>query len=95
MHDTAGMGDVLVQATGTRLFLDCKDILTGATTTEIHGRKPDGTAFVWPAQADGTGVYYLTQAGDIDQHGRWTLQSYVVLPDWSGHGDVEVMIAKM
>lgn len=81
------LGDV-----GTRIWLDCKDDVSLATTTEIHALKPDGTPVVWPAQIDGQGVYYITQAGDIDQPGRWTLQSYVVLPDWRGHGDTEILV---
>ena len=69
---------------GTKITLHLGEDLTLATLLEIHYRKPSGTLGKWTAIAEGESMSYITQAGDVDEPGLWTLNARVALPDWSG-----------
>lgn len=85
------VGDI---GTAFRLTLEecgvAVDIST-ATILSVLFEKPDGTVATKTANfyADGTDgvVQYKTVSGDLDQYGKWKLQAYVEMPDWSGHSD--------
>lgn len=65
--------------------------ISAATTKQIKFKKPSGTvvtkdgAFV----TDGTDgkLRYTTVADDLDEDGKWYLQVYLVLTNWTGHSD--------
>ena len=64
--------------------------LSGATTTDIKVKKPDGTTTTWTGAVNGSisnQIDYTTVSGDLDQAGRYKVQAYVVTPLWSGLGE--------
>ena len=85
------VGDV-----GTRIEVTVKDgddpvDLSPATVIQIIFEKPDRTTVTKTATvSDGPGgiMYYDTEAGDLDQAGRWKVQAYIEIPTWQGHTDV-------
>jgi hypothetical protein len=77
-----------VNDTGTLIQFDVGLDLTHATVKEVLFKKPDGTTGSWTASLVGPMILgYITQIGDIDQSGIWTIQPKVSIPDWSGTGD--------
>jgi hypothetical protein len=62
--------------------------LSGADVRRILYKKPSGTRGYWPATADGQVLVYAVQAGDIDQSGIWSFQSYIEVSGRKGFGDV-------
>ncbi len=83
MADKMYVGDI-----GTEFIVDCGSDLTGATTTDLRVKKPDGTVETWAAAIYNTNyLKYTIVSGDLDQEGEYELQSYVVLPSWTGRGE--------
>lgn len=74
---------------GLEIILDAMVDLSQATALKIKYQKPDKTTSgEWAGElVEGTKVKYVTQAGDLDQMGRWKLQVVVTLPAWSGPGE--------
>ena len=91
MADSSQVGDI-----DTKILLDCVENITTATTREIKYIKPSGDSGSWTAVAEGTtSMYYLTQAGDLDESGNWCLQTYVILSGgWTGHGEMVKYVVK-
>ena len=79
------VGDV-----GTVLLVNvCTDI-TAATLAALDISKPDGTTVRWVGSVyNTTYISYVVQSGDFDQTGEYRVQSYVELPSWTGHGDLD------
>lgn len=83
MADKSYVGDV-----GTILVVDTGSDITLATTTKILVRKPDGTETFWTGTLYNTRyIKYTILANDFDMSGTYYLQSYVVLPTWTGRGE--------
>lgn len=62
--------------------------ITLATSTTLEVRKPDGTEVSWAASIVDT--YYLehvTIVGDLDQTGKYMIQSSLTLAGWTGEGE--------
>lgn len=77
------LGDI-----GTDIILDTESALATATLLQIKYTKPDGATGLWTGViADSTKVKYTTQDGDLDIAGLWSLQAYIELPTWEGHGE--------
>lgn len=85
----SGSGKYYVDDVGTKIIVDvCSDIST-ATTTELLITKPDGTSATWTASIeDTTHISYIVQADDFDQAGWYRLQAKIVMPGWSGRGEL-------
>lgn len=63
--------------------------ITDATTVKIVFLKPDGKTGSWDAEVSGTHyVLYKTVEGDLDVAGTWSMQIYVVAPNFEIHGDI-------
>lgn len=86
--------DVHIYDIGTRFLITIKegsDIvdISSATTKQFDFKKKDGTTFTVDVEfeTDGTdGVLeYVTEADDIDQVGKWSVQPYLEMPNWQGH----------
>ena len=76
------VGDV-----GLDIYLDCGQVITGATGTVIKVEKPDETTDEWAATIFGTNyLKYTVQSGDFDQAGDFRLQVYMTLGSWVGRG---------
>lgn len=74
---------------GTKIILNAGFDISTQTTLKIKYVKPDGTKDEWNAELEGTKyAYYVTEAGDLDLTGIWTIQLYVVLTSWSGYGQI-------
>lgn len=71
----------------TQISLDTGISLTGATVTRILYKKPNGIKGFWTATVLGTSLQYQLQNGDIDQHGIWEIQAYVVIAGKSAYGN--------
>lgn len=71
----------------TKIVLDCGVDVSSATVRKIRYKKPSGSTGEWDAELeDQTKIYYVTQEGDLDETGTWTVQAYVEMPNWKGHG---------
>ena len=86
------MGSVFKGDVGTKIILSVGTNVSAATVAKIKYRKPLNESGEWVATIDGSTIYYITQAGDLDQSGEWKLQAYIELPGWSGHGGRTRMI---
>lgn len=53
--------------------------ITGGTNVHIRYRKPKGQTGVWNATIQDGKIMYSATTSDIDQKGRWHLQSFVTL----------------
>lgn len=74
---------------GTKITLDVGLDISQAAAVKILYKKPSGAYGAWTATKDGTSIYYITQAGDINSAGRWTFQSYISnLDGYTGYGNI-------
>lgn len=74
---------------GTRIIVDIGFEVSSASELRIYYTKPSGTEGYWTAQEvteDNNFIEYITQAGDIDESGKWKVQSWAQFPTWSGSG---------
>lgn len=79
---------IYVDTVGLKIRVDAGRDITGATPTELHVKKPDGTTATWSATiADSNYLEYTTLAGDLDQSGTYRLQSVFTLSGWTGPGE--------
>jgi hypothetical protein len=75
---------------GTIIEVNVGEDVSLATTLELRIRKPNGAVENWTAAKDSlvdTQINYTVVAGDFDQAGEYRLNSYIVLPTWTGHGE--------
>jgi hypothetical protein len=84
---------IVVGDIGTKLVLDVGLDISSSTDRKILYMKPSGVTGEWPSNSGSicelntsTSMYYITESGDIDESGEWTLQAYIETPTWSGHG---------
>jgi len=76
---------------GAKLIVDVTGDISSGTVFKIYYRKPDGTTGSWTAtkESNNTSISYTTTlASDLDQVGKWTLQSYSEVGGWKGYGEV-------
>ena len=87
------VGAVFVGDVGTSLTLDCGTDVSSSTTRKIRYLKPDGTSDYWNAELDDglEALYYDFLVDDISISGTWKFQSYLVMPTWTGHGEVAIL----
>lgn len=88
---------IWVDDIGTEVLMDAKEDISSATVIKLFVQKPDNSVVEWvinPAHWPGVDedhpvneIKYLIQAGDLNLKGKYTVQSYVELPAWSGSGD--------
>jgi len=79
---------------GTEVLVDTGSLVDTATTMQLLVKKPSGKEVTWTAtlgppnaQGEFTKLKYIIKVDDWDEPGFYTLQSYVVLPAWTGRGD--------
>jgi hypothetical protein len=73
------------------IILDTKITLTGASTTDIHYKKPSGAEGNWVGVVDpanAKNIKYAVTTGDIDETGPYKLQAVVVIGGRTGYGDI-------
>lgn len=65
--------------------------ISAATTKQIKFKKPSGTVVTKDGVfvTDGTDgqLRHTTVADDLDEAGKWYIQVYLVLTNWTGHSD--------
>jgi hypothetical protein len=88
MADKIYKGDI-----GTLFIVDTQSDLSGATTSLIKIRKPDGTEADWSASVSGQTLRYTVVSGDLDQAGNYLGHAYVVLPSGTWRGERFTFIA--
>ena len=71
------MGKIYEGQVGVRIELETSSDLSGATLTEIKYKKPGGDKGVWAATVDGTKIYYVTTADELDKRGVLQVQAHV------------------
>ena len=82
------MSKYYVNDVGTKMRVDAVTNISTATVLKLKIKKPDNTKVEWIATLEGlTFLTYIVQAGDWDQAGRYSLQSYIEMPGWTGEGD--------
>lgn len=68
--------------------------IQAATDLILYFRKPSGELLTKTAQflTDGSDgkIYYTTIAGDLDEHGVWTIQSKISLSGGTHYGDTKM-----
>jgi len=75
ISETPYVGDI-----GTKIYVDCAETISSASTTALYVRKPDKTEVVWiPTIYDATTLVYTTVEGDFDQEGEYRLNANVTL----------------
>jgi hypothetical protein len=86
--------DLHLNDIGTQILITIKEgnvavDLSTAITMQFDFKRKDGTTFTVDADhyTDGTDgiLEYITEAGDISQVGKWSVQPYLELPNWEGH----------
>jgi len=89
---------VYVGDVGTILELETGVTLTGAAFTKITVKKPvSGDTFDWVGSIKGDDdsvIEYTIIEGDLDEAGRYYVQSYVSLGTWIGHGERTSFLVK-
>ena len=74
---------------GTVVRLDTLTDITTSTSLVIKVKKPSGVSATWVAQLEGTTVLkYISVSGDFNESGTYKLQPLVVMPGFTGSGDI-------
>lgn len=88
------MSNYYVGDVGTVIILDVGTDVSAATAMSIKVKKPSGGLVVWDAEVgpvsatgDFTKIMHVVAEGEWDEQGSWTIQAYVEIGDWKGHGD--------
>lgn len=86
-----------VNEAGSTIVVDTGLDLSEATSTKINIKKPDGTivsknSSVYTIDSVANYLKYTSISGDLDQVGKYLVQPYVVLPNWSGYGETSYFI---
>jgi len=84
------MSKVYKDDTGTVFQVDVGVDISAASTVDLKVRKPDGSIVTWTGSINGsvnTQIDYTIVTDDLDQTGKYTLQSYVVTATWTGRGE--------
>jgi hypothetical protein len=77
---------------GTAILVDCGMTITTASVTRLYMIKPDGTSEYLTATISGTdSLSYTVVAGDFDQAGTYSFNSYVEIGAWKGHGETDYL----
>ena len=81
---------VFIGAISKKIVLNVGVNISTATTRQIKYEKPDGTTGYWTAAEESTtSISHTTVAAtDLNEDGNWKLQSYIVTPAWTEHGNV-------
>ncbi len=86
--DDVGTNFVVTIEGETCLVLD----ISSASTKNLIFRKPDGTLLTKPATfvTDGTDgqIKYTFVAGDLDQHGKWSVQAFIDYGSTEWYSDI-------
>lgn len=81
-QDKIYVGDV-----GTAIILDTEEDLTDASAVTIEVRKPNGKEVTWTgAKFETTKVKYVIVIDDLDQSGKYHMQTKVITPTGSWRG---------
>ena len=74
---------------GTEFIIDTGSDITESSVHRIIVMRPKAKSpIIWEATVvETTKLRYVTIDGDINKAGNWKIQSYVVIPGWSGHGE--------
>ena len=74
---------------GTIVRLDTLTDITTSTSLVIKVKKPSGASATWVASLEGTTVLkYISVLGDFNESGTYKLQPLVVMPGFTGSGDI-------
>jgi len=81
------VGDV-----GKEIYVETEYEIPTNADVFLNVKKPDGTIVQWQGTIhNNTQILYITKDGDIDQKGKWYLQSYLEWTDTQTnkiHGDI-------
>ena len=82
------MSNHYINEIGTEILVDCGQDISAATDYALEVRKPDGSYAEWtPTISDTDYLLYLTQSGDFNVSGMYSIQPYIELPGgWTGRG---------
>ncbi len=75
---------------GTDIIVDCGEDISAATVKRIKYRKPDGTEGYWEADVYLSNyLKYTVLINDWDLSGKWSINSYIEIGTWKGHGETD------
>jgi hypothetical protein len=86
------MGKYYIGAIGVQILGDCGMDVSAATVAQLKVEKPDGTLVTWTAKpiiinGSPNWLSYTTASGDLDQVGRYAVQPYLEIGEFSGLGE--------
>lgn len=82
------MGKVYKDDFGTVLDLDAGEDVSDASSLRIYFKKPSGATGSWAADLEGVSLLrYVTETGDINEDGIWSLQARVVTAAGTWRGE--------
>jgi len=72
---------------GTVIDIDMGQDISGASTTDLYVKKPDGTEDIWTGIIyESNYIRYVIVADDLNEAGTYYIQPYLVMSGWSGYG---------
>lgn len=82
------MSNLFIHGAITPLTVQVAFNLSGATTTQILYRKPNGDEGAWDATVSGTDLVYNVTNTDIDISGNWRFQAFVIINNKRYYGAI-------
>lgn len=75
---------------GTEIIIEADSDISAASGVYLNVKKPDGTIVEWDGSVvSGIYIRYISQSGDFDQAGEYSVQPNVALSGWAGPGDTD------
>ena len=82
------MSKIYKESEGIIITIDLQEDISGATANHsIDILFPDGTSTDWIGSISGNTYVYTTQAGDLDQVGKYSCNVYLEIGTWKGRAE--------
>jgi hypothetical protein len=80
---------------GTAIDCNMRINISTATVLQVKYKKPSGAAGVWTGTLTGTeSVRFVTILNSIDEAGYWSIQPYIEMATWKGHGRMQQVMVE-
>ena len=75
---------------GTEIIVEANSDISAASGMYLYVKKPDGTMAQWDAVVV-SGVYlrHISESGDFDQAGEYSVMPFAALSGWAGYGETD------
>lgn len=73
---------------GTEIIVNCGEDISTASIHKIKVKKPSGVKVEWNADIHEINyLKYIIATDDFNEVGEYSLQSYIEIGGWKGHGE--------